>query len=100
MSHTYAQNVIHVVFSTKDRRKSISPDFQPKVWAYSAGICKKHGIFVHAIGGVEDHLHFLIQIPPVMAFAKAGSPIKSNFSPLAREERHKLAWQQGYWAFS
>lgn len=33
MSHTYAQNVIHVVFSTKDRRKSISPDFQPKVWA-------------------------------------------------------------------
>ena len=25
MSHTYVQNVIHVVFSTKDRRKTISP---------------------------------------------------------------------------
>jgi REP element-mobilizing transposase RayT len=100
MSHTYAQNVIHVVFSTKDRRKSISPDFQPKVWAYSAGICKKHGIFVHAIGGVEDHAHFLIQLPPVMALAKAVATIKSNSSRWANEEGHKLAWQQGYGAFS
>ena len=37
MSHTYAQNVIHVVFSTKERRKTISLEFQPKMWAYSAG---------------------------------------------------------------
>jgi REP element-mobilizing transposase RayT len=100
MSHTYAQNVIHVVFSTKDRRKSISPDFQPKVWAYSAGICEKHGIFAHAIGGVEDHAHFLIQLPPVMALAKAVATIKSNSSRWANEEGHKLAWQQGYGAFS
>ena len=41
MSHTYSQNVIHVVFDTKDRRKSISPEFQPRrMWAYVAGICK------------------------------------------------------------
>jgi len=51
MSHTYAQNVIRVVFSTKDRRRTISAEFQPKIGAYSAGICKKVGIFVHAFGG-------------------------------------------------
>ena len=67
MSHTYAQNVIHLVFSTKGRRKTISANFQPKLWANSAGICKKQGIFVHATGGMEDHAHFLIQVPPVMA---------------------------------
>ncbi len=100
MSHTYAQNVIHVVFSTKDRRKNISADFQPKLWAYSAGICKQQGIFVHAIGGMEDHAHFLIQVPPVMALAKAVATIKSNSSPWANEEGLKLAWQQGYAAFS
>jgi hypothetical protein len=27
MSHTYSQNVVHVVFSTKDRRKSIPRSF-------------------------------------------------------------------------
>ena len=51
MSHSYAQNVLHVVFSTKDRRKAIPGEFQPRMWAYVAGICKKHEIFVHAVGG-------------------------------------------------
>src|SRR2546425_638985 len=84
MSHTYAQNVIHVVFSTKERRKTIPVEFQPKMWAYSAGICKKQGIFVHAIGGMEDHVHFLIQVPPTMALAKAVLAIKSNSSRCKR----------------
>ena len=100
MSHTYAQNVVHVVFSTKDRRKGIVADFQPKLWAYSAGICKRQGTFVHAIGGMEDHAHFLIQVPAVMALAKAVAAIKANSSRWANEEGHGLAWQQGYAAFS
>jgi REP element-mobilizing transposase RayT len=89
------QNVIHVVFSTKGRCKSVSAEFQPKVWAYAAGICKKLGIFVRAIGGMEDHARFLMQVPPVMALAKAVGTIKSNSSRWANEEGHKLAWQQG-----
>jgi REP-associated tyrosine transposase len=100
MSHTYAQNVIHVVFSTKDRRKTISAEFQPRLWAYSAGICKKQGIFVHAIGGMADHVHFLVQVPPVMALAKAVLTIKSNSSRWANEGGQRLTWQQGYAAFS
>jgi putative transposase len=100
MSHTYVQNVIHLVFSTKDRRKTIAAEFQPKLWAYSAGICKKQGIFVHAIGGMEDHVHFLIQVPATLALAKAVLTIKSNSSRWANEEGHTLAWQQGYAAFS
>jgi len=78
MSHTYAQNVIHVVFSTKERCKTISAEFQPKIWGYAAGICKRQGIFVHAIGGTENHVHLLIQVPPVMALAKAVVTIKGG----------------------
>ncbi|HVS89276.1 MAG TPA: IS200/IS605 family transposase [Candidatus Acidoferrum sp.] len=100
MSHTYAQNVIHVVFSTKDRRKAISGEFQARMWAYAAGICKKLGILVHAVGGMEDHVHFLIQLPPALALAKAVLAIKSNSSRWANEEGHAFAWQQGYAAFS
>lgn len=100
MSHTYAQNVVHVVFSTKDRRKAISAEFQPKLWAYAAAICKNVGILVHAIGGMEDHAHFLIQVPPSVAVAKAVLTIKSNSSRWANQEGHKLAWQEGYGAFS
>ena len=100
MSHTYAQNIVHVVFSTKDRRKVIAAEFQPKMWAYAAGICKNLGIVVHAVGGAEDHIHFLIQIPATLALAEAVSTIKSNSSRWANEEGQKFVWQQGYGAFS
>ena len=100
MSHTYAQNVIHVVFSTKDRRKLISGEIRPQMWAYTTGICKKLDILVLAVGGMEDHIHFLLQIPPTVALAKAVLAIKSNSSRWANEEGVKFAWQQGYGAFS
>ena len=100
MSHTYAQNVVHVVFSTKNRHKSIDPEFRPQLWTYITGICKNLDIYVHSVGGVEDHLHLLIQIPPVLTLSKAVATIKANSSRWASEEGHKFAWQQGYAAFS
>jgi REP-associated tyrosine transposase len=92
--------VIHVAFSIKDRRKDISGEFQPRMWAYMGGICKKLGILVHAVGGMEDHVHLLIQVPPTLALAKVVLAIKSNSSRWANEQGNKVAWQQGYAAFS
>jgi putative transposase len=100
VSHTYAQNVIHVVFSTKDRRKLMPNEFRPQMWAYATGICNDLDILVHAVGGMEDHIHLLVQIPPTLPVAKAVLAIKSNSSRWANEEGHKFAWQQGYGAFS
>jgi len=100
MSHTYAQNLLHIVFSTKDRRKAIPTEFQPRLWSYAAGICHNLEILVHAIGGMEDHIHLLIQIPPSLPVAKAVLAIKSNSSRWASGQGHNFAWQQGYGAFS
>jgi putative transposase len=100
MSHTYAKNVIHVVFSTKNRRKAIPRALQPHMWAYAAGICHKLGILVRSVGGTEDHIHLLIQVPPNLAVAKAVLAIKSNSSKWANEEGCEFGWQQGYAAFS
>lgn len=100
MSHTYSQNVLHVIFSTKERQKTLSPDLQPLLWAYIAGVCQKFEVHVLAIGGIEDHIHLLIQVPPTLPVAKAVLTIKSNSSRWANEQGHKFAWQQGYAAFS
>jgi len=100
VSHTYAQNVVHVVFSTKDRRKAIDHELRPQLWAYVTGICRKLDIYVHSVGGMEDHIHLLIQIPPVLTLSKAVATIKANSSRWASDEGHKFAWQQGYAAFS
>ena len=100
MSHTYAQNVVHVVFSTKGRHKAIEGEFRPQLWDYVTGICRKLDIYVHSVGGMEDHLHLLIQIPPALTLSKAVATIKANSSRWASEGGHKFSWQQGYAAFS
>ena len=100
MSHTFSQNYLHVVFSTKERRKLIAPPMQPKLWAYMAGIARNHDFMVLANGGIEDHVHLLIQLPPVLSLAKAVSLLKSNSSSWMSEHGMNFAWQEGYGAFS
>jgi hypothetical protein len=57
MAHTYVQNLVHVVFSTKERRKLISKEAQARLWGYITGVCKRERIFVREIGGMEERPH-------------------------------------------
>ena len=99
MSHTYTKNHQHIVFSTKGRRKLISREKQSELWAYMAGICKNVGIWVHAIGGIDDHVHALIELPVAIHLPKAVNLLKSNSSSfMSRQGR--FSWQEGYAAFS
>lgn len=97
MAHALVQNIMHVVFSTKNRLKLIPKEKQPRTWAYLAGICHQQKIFVHEIGGMEDHVHLLIQIPPTLALADAVLKIKASSSKWMGP---RFAWQRGYGAFS
>jgi putative transposase len=72
VSHTYSQNHIHVVFSTKERKKLINQQNQPKLWAYMAGVARNHDFLVLTNGGIEDHVHLLIQLPPGYCAGECG----------------------------
>lgn len=100
MSHSYAQNHVHLVFSTKDREKLISKEMQSRLWAYTGGICRNHEMLTFAIGGMEDHMHLLFRLPPTMALADAVNKVKVNSSRWLNEQGLKFGWQKGYGAFS
>lgn len=100
MSHSYAQNHVHLVFSTKDRQKLIAKTLQKRLWAYIAGICKHHGILAFAVGGTDDHVHVLFRLPPTITLAHAISLLKANSSKWMRRHRPGFQWQKGYGAFS
>jgi REP element-mobilizing transposase RayT len=100
MSHSYAQNHIHLVFSTKNRLKLISKELRPRLWAYVAGICKNQDMLPFAVGGIADHIHVLFRLPPTIALVRAVTLIKSNSSKWIGEQGIKFAWQQGYGAFA
>jgi putative transposase len=77
----------------------ILADQKERFWSYIAGICKAEKIFIHAIGGMEDHLHLLIDIPPTISLADAVLVIKANSSRRMKRIKPGFAWQKGYGAF-
>ena len=62
MSHTYCCSLFHCVFSTKERRKIIAPEIQPRLWAYMGGIAREHDMKALVIGGTDDHAHLLLSL--------------------------------------
>jgi putative transposase len=99
LSHTFAKNHLHIIFSTKRRRKIIPEEIQPKLWSYIAGICHSEKIPPIAINGMDDHAHVLFHLPPSLSLAKAVSSIKANSSRWMNEHGLDFAWQEGYGAF-
>ena len=71
MSHTYTANFLHMVFSTKHRRELIPAELQPRLWGYMAEIGRNRAMHIFAVGGIANHAHVLLSLPPVMPLAKA-----------------------------
>jgi len=100
MSHSYSSNRVHLIFSTKERKKCLSDEFQPKLWAYMAGIAHNQGFEAMIIGGVKDHVHALLVLPPTLPLAKAVQFLNGSSSKWINETNGEFAWQEGYGAFS
>ena len=100
MSHTYAAQFTHVIFSTKDRRDLIPLELQPRLAAYIAGIVRKLGSEPLAIGGTRNHLHIVLKLSPNTRLAEAVQKVKANSSRWLGEQGLKFEWQRGYGAFS
>jgi len=99
MPSSYVDNHFHVVFSTKNRERSIGYVLQPKLWAYMAGIVKNHGMKALAVGGMEDHIHGLLSLPGTVSIAKAVQVLKANSSRWMNESRvGRFEWQDGYFS--
>ena len=102
MSHTYCCSLYHCVFSTKDRRKTIIPEIQPRLWAYMGGIAREHQMTALGIGGIEDHVHLLLSLSSSISIASAMREIKNASSHWMHETCaiNGFEWQEGYGAFS
>lgn len=103
MPHSYVSNLIHYVFSTKERFPFIDQEVESRLWPYTGGIARENGMKALAIGGTADHLHVLISLPATMSVAKAVQLLKGGSSKWLHElsaDYRKFAWQDGYGAFS
>ena len=52
------------------------------------------------IGGMNNHIHVLIEVPPKISVVTLVRAMKANSSKAMNEAGHLFAWQQGYGCFS
>jgi len=103
VANTYFALNVHAVFCTKNRQPCIVDEFEEHLWEYLGGIVRQNGMKALSIGGVPDHVHVLISLPPSVSVAKAMQLIKGGSSKWVHDNfpRHRtFAWQPGYAAFS
>jgi len=103
MPHSYVINLMHCVFSTKERNPFIDAELESRLWPYIGGIARENKMKALAIGGTSDHIHALLSLPAIMSFAKAVQLIKGGSSKWIHDtfvKYKKFEWQEGYGAFS
>ena len=101
--HSFVSCLMHCVFSTKERRRLISPEIQSRLYPYLGGIARENKMKTLSIGGVEDHVHLLLSIPSTLSIAKSVQLLKGNSSKWIHEtfsNQRLFEWQEGYGAFS
>ncbi|HJZ81491.1 MAG TPA: IS200/IS605 family transposase [Pyrinomonadaceae bacterium] len=103
MGHSYTNLLYHIVFSTKDRRPLITPDYEVRLYDYIGGTIREPGGISLALNGTEDHLHLLAKLRPDRALSDALRKLKANASGWMHRVFPRLedfTWQQGYAAFT
>jgi REP element-mobilizing transposase RayT len=101
MAQTLGNVVVHLIFSTKQRKPLIAPDIRSDLFAYLGGIVRELRSTALIVNGASDHVHMLIRIRPAQSIAEIARVVKANSSGWVRKGGHKeFAWQSGYGVFS
>jgi REP element-mobilizing transposase RayT len=102
MPSTHLSLHYHVVFSTKDRRPLIAPEWRDRLPAYIGGVVRNLDGVAESVGGVGDHVHLLLGLRATHCLSDLVRDLKSVSSRWVHEEIHLagFAWQEGYGAFT
>ena len=93
----------HLVWATYQRLPFLSEAIERQVYGAILGKAKELGIIVHAIGGIEDHVHAAVSIPPKIAVADCVRHFKGASSHYVNHQPNaegNFAWQEGYGALT
>jgi putative transposase len=103
MGHTYTSLHYHIVFSTKERMRIISPELKESLFAYIAKTINNEYGFTRKINGIDDHIHICADLKAKFAISDILRKIKSNSTSWINKNfdlNYTFAWQEGYGGFS
>jgi putative transposase len=103
MANTYHQIYLQIIFAVKYRAAVINKDWQPQLFGVIGNLISEANCKTIIVNGVEDHLHCLIGLKPVVSVAELMKTVKARSSKYINDNSlipERFEWQEGYGVFS
>ena len=103
MPQSLAKILVHLVFSTKNRKPWLVENLREDLHAYIGGIVQKLNGTLLIAGSVADHIHLLVAHPRTCTPSELIQQIKTGSSKWLKTKDAQFAafhWQSGYGIFS
>jgi REP element-mobilizing transposase RayT len=96
-SVSYWRLYYHFVWATKKRLPLITLEVETILFGYLIGKAHDMRAIVHAVGGIEDHVHLVTSVRPSVALSDFAARLKGSSSHHLNEIlKDAFAWQAGY----
>jgi putative transposase len=103
MPQSLACNLVHVIFSTKNRKPLLTDSIRSDLHDYAGGILRDLKSPALIMNSVNDHIHLLLNLHRTKALSDVIMELKRGTSLWVKEKDPTLAdfyWQSGFGAFS
>jgi putative transposase len=103
MPQSLSRILIHLVFSTKNRERVLTPAVRTELHSYLAGTLNNLECPSLQVGGTEDHVHLFFGLSRTRTIADVVEMVKTSSSKWIKTKAAEFAefhWQSGYGAFS
>lgn len=95
----YSEINFHIVWHTKSNLPLIKPEIETILYNFlKHKIIETPDVYFHAVGGIENHVHLAVSVPPNLLMSDFIGKLKGGSSHhLNQTSNHKLLqWQRGY----
>jgi REP element-mobilizing transposase RayT len=99
----YWELYYHLVWATKQREPLITPEMRDPLYNYLRGKGMSLGGIVHSVGGIDDHVHVAVSIPPRLALSDFVGQLKgasAHWVTHVSGFTMQFGWQADYGALS
>jgi putative transposase len=96
---SYRRLFYHIVFRPKNSARVINADKETLLYKYIWGFAQDKGAVLYRIGGMPDHIHMLVDIPPSISIAGFMRDLKTSSAVFMRNHHDDFPLFEG-WAKS
>ena len=103
MAQSLSKIYVHLIFSTKNRERTIPDEIRPTLHSYMGGILRDNHCIPVEINTEPDHAHVLFILARTAALSEVIGHLKKGSTNWLHEQSpayRGFYWQNGYGAFS